>query len=285
MSPPIDSGTVLITGACGELGRQIARQLSRRARTLVLVAPAVAPLEVLREELEALNPTLGVVLLPCDVSQPSQVDAVLEELARHLITVDVLVNAAAVGEPGLFARHRWTDIDRMLQVNVVAPLLLIHRLLGSMLARRRGGILHIGSGAGRLFLAGAATPVGTHRCMDGFLESLRLEVEGTGVTITQALSGPLDEEEVTEVRPGPRPFFQISAAQCAREALAGFERRAPLVYPGLGHHWMMTLLPLLPRMVRRMLGRLAARSPQRPLLPPAPKQGLGALGGTEPSPA
>jgi short-subunit dehydrogenase len=104
--------------------------------------------------------------------------------------------------------------------------------------------------------------VGTHRCLDGFLESLRLEVEGTGVIITQAISGPLKESEAHE---GTQAFFEISVEQCAREALAGFERRQPLVYPGLGHHWVMTLLPLLPRMVRRVLGRLAARG-----LQPAP---------------
>jgi hypothetical protein len=265
MPTPLDSGTVLITGACADLGRQIARQLSRRARTLVLVAPEVTRLETLREELEALNPTLGVVLLPCDISQPGQVDAVLEELSRHLITVDVLVNATALAEPGTFARQQWSSVDRMLQANVVAPLLLIHRLLGPMLARGRGGILHIGSGAGQLFLSGAATAVGSHRCLDGFLESLRLEVEASGVIITQVIAGPLDGDEEAHAGTGPRPFFQISTEQCAREALAGFARRVPLVYPGWGHHWVMTLLPLLPRMVRRVLGRLAARN-----LQPAP---------------
>jgi hypothetical protein len=266
MASPLDSGTVLITGACADLGRQFARQLSRRARTLVLVAPEVSRLEILREELEALNPTLGVVLLPCDVSQPNQVDAVLEQLALHLITVDVLVSAAAVGQSGPFTEQQWTQVDRMLQVNVVAPLLLMHRLLRPMLARGRGGVLHIGSGVGRLFLAGAATPVGTHRCLDGFLESLRLEVEGSGVIVTQVLSGPLEESGET----GPRPFFQLSAEECAREALAGFERRQPIVYPGWGHHWVMTLLPLLPRRFRRALGRWAARSPPPALVQAEP---------------
>jgi hypothetical protein len=265
MSTPLDSGTVLITGACAALGREIACQLSHRARTLVLVAPEVTRLEALRVELEALNPTLGVVLLPCDISQPQQVDDVLEELARHFVKVDVLVNAAAVSHSGPFVWQRWADIEQMLQVNVVAPLLLIHRLLGPMLARGRGGILHIGSGAGQLFLLGAATSVGTHRCLDGFLESLRLEVEGTRVIITQAIAGPLGASEAEEAPAGTRPFFQIPVEQCAREALAGFERRQPLVYPGLGHHWVMTLLPLLPRVVRRGLGRLAARG-----LQPAP---------------
>jgi short-subunit dehydrogenase len=261
MRPPIDSGTVLITGACAGIGREIARQLAHRARTLVLVSHSVERLESLRAELEAGNPTLGVVLLPCDISRPGEVGDMLAELARHFISVDVLINAAGAGERALFTQQRWGSIERMLLVNVVAPLLLTRRLLGPMLARGRGGILHIGAGASQLFLPGAAAYVATRRCLDGFVESLRLELEGTGIVLTQAAPGPVDDSEPRKEgeRQGPRPFFLMSAERCAREALAGFERGVPLVYPGRGHRWVMTLLPRLPRAVRRALGRRVAR--------------------------
>jgi short-subunit dehydrogenase len=283
MQSPLDSGTVLITGACSGIGREIALQLSRRARTLVLVSPEVRRLEALREQLEACNPTLGTVLLPCDISKPSEVDGMLAELARHFIPVDVLVSVAAVEERALFAYQPWRDIERMLQINMVAPLLLTHRLLGPMLAQGRGGILHIGSGAGQLFLPGAATYAATRRCLDGFIESLRLEVEGTGILITQVAPGPVVDAElrVEGARQGPRPFFHISAEQCAREALASFERGEPLVYPGQGHRWVMTLLPRLPRAVRRALGRLVAREyrerlrAEQPELAGSPRELLG----------
>lgn len=252
MRPPIDSGTVLITGACSCIGREIARQLAPRARTLVLVAQAEEELKALSAELEASNPTLGVIRMPCDISRPGEVGDMLAELARHFIRVDVLVNAISVGERGLFARLRWGSVERMLLANVVAPLMLTRRLLGPMLARGQGGILQISSGASQLFLPGSAAYVATLRCLDGFIESLRLEVESTGVVITQAAPGPVNG--VT-----PAPFFHVSAEQCAREVLAGFERAEPLVYPGRGHRWVMTLLPRLPRAVRRALGRWVAR--------------------------
>lgn len=260
MRPPIDSGTVLITGACSGLGREIARQLAHRARTLVLVAHEVGQLEVLRAELEASNPTLGVILMPCDISRPGEVGDMLAELSRHFISVDVLVNAACVAERELFARQRWGSVERMLLANVVSPLLLMRRLLGPMLARGRGGLLQLSSGASELFLPGAAAYVATLRCLDGFIESLRLEVEGTGIVITQVAPGPVDSAEfaMQGACPAPRPFFQVSVEQCAREALAGFERAEPLVYPGWGHRWVMTWLPRLPRVVRRALGRWGA---------------------------
>ncbi len=252
MRPPIDSGTVLITGACSGVGREIARPLAHRARTLVLVDQAEEELETLSGELEASNPTLGVIRMPCDISRPGEVGDMLSELARHFIQVDVLVNSISVGERDLFARLRWGSVERMLLANVVAPLMLTRRLLVPMLARRQGGILQISSGASQLFLPGSAAYVATLRCLDGFIESLRLEVEGTGVVITQAAPGPVDGVK-------PDPFFHVSAEQCAREALAAFEHAEPLVYPGRGHRWVMTLLPRLPRAVRRALGRWVAR--------------------------
>lgn len=230
----------------------------------MLVSRSVERLEGLRAELEALNPTLGVILLPCDISRPGEVGRMIAELARHFISVEVLVNAAGVGERSLFAHQSWGSIERMLQINVVAPLLLTRQLLGPMLARGRGGILHIGSGASQLFLPGAAAYAATRRCLDGFIESLRLELEGTGIVLTQVAPGPVAEPKPLGrgERQAPRPFFQLSAERCARIALAGFERGVPLVYPGRIHRWVMTLLPRLPRAVRRALGRRVMRNLQ-----------------------
>jgi hypothetical protein len=59
---------------------------------------------------------------------------------------------------------------------------------------------------------------------------------------------------------GPPQFLRISAAQCAREALAGFDRGVPVVFPGRAYRITMRALPLLPR---ELLRRQAARSATR----------------------
>lgn len=258
MRPPIDGGTILITDAASCIGRELACRLARRARTLVLVGRREGRLQALRDELHERNPTLGVVIHSCDLSQPREVDAMMARLASHLIHVDVLVNTASQGERGLYEQAGWGPIERVLQVNVVALALLTHRLLGPMLARGRGGILNIGAGVGQLFVAGSAAYVASRHFLDGFTESLRLEVEGRGVVVTQVAVGPV-LEQLDGLEEGPEPFFTVCARQCAREALDAFESGEALVYPGLGHRWMMRLLPLLPRRWKRLLGRLAAR--------------------------
>ncbi len=257
MRPPIDGGTILITGAASCIGREIACRLARRARTLVLVGRREGRLEALRDELHARNPTLGVLIQPCDISKPYEVDAMMAELASHLVDLDVLVNNASQGEQGLYEQAGWGQIEKVLQANVVALALLTHRLLGPMLERKRGGILNIGAGVGQLYVAGSAAYAASKHFLDGFTESLRLEVEGTGVVVTQAAPGPI-AEQVSGLG-GPEPFFTISARQCAREALDAFEQGDALVYPGLGHRWMLRLLSVLPRRWKRRVGRLAAR--------------------------
>ncbi len=264
MRPPIDSGTVLITGASSGIGREIARQLARRARTLVLVARREERLEALRDELLEHNPTLGVVVERCDLSHPDEVDTLLNSLHRHLVRVDVLVNNAGLGDYSLYEQESWSRIHQMLQVNVTAPLLLTHRLLRHMVERKRGGILNISSGAARAFVPGMAVYSATKHFLDGFTESLRLELMGTGVVVTQVAPGPVDTEfsEVagTQEHDASTPaWLRISAAQCAREAIEGFDRARPFVYPGFAYRWMMRLSSLMPRGVLRATGLSAAR--------------------------
>lgn len=244
MRSAIDAGTVLITGASSGVGRELARQLARRARTLVLVAPSEHSLEGLRDELLADNPTLGVVVEGCDLSRPEQVDGLLDSLQRELIRVDVLVNSAGMGEPGLYEQEPWSRVHQQLQTNLLAPLQLTHRLVRRMVRRRWGGLIHIAPEGPRGIAPGLAVTEALRRFLDGFTESLRLELLGTGVVVTQVVPGPMECAE------GPT-WLRISAARCAREAIAGFDRARPLVRPGVVSRWMGQLAELLPRGVER----------------------------------
>lgn len=92
--PPIDGGTVLVTGASAGIGRELAAQLAPRARTLILLARRAGRLEELRASLLAKNPQLQVLTLPVDLSDEMDVDRALAEAAGQAGPVDVLVNNA-----------------------------------------------------------------------------------------------------------------------------------------------------------------------------------------------
>jgi len=264
--PPIDGGTVLVTGASAGIGRQFAAQLAGRAGTLVLLARRAGLLEDLRAELLAGHPRLRVVALPVDLSDESDVDRVLAEVGERVGPVDVLVNNAGVGDQALVDRTDWGRVRRVLHTNVVAVAQLTAALVPPMVERGRGGVLNMGSGAGLSVMPAAAAYSASKHFIDGFSEALRADLAGTGVVVTQVCPGPVDSEFDTVagtaggMTGGPPRFMRIGAAYCAREALAGFDRGAALVFPGRAYRLAMRVLPLLPRRLqRRQAAHAAAR--------------------------
>jgi uncharacterized protein len=259
-------GRVLIKGASSGIGRELARQLAPRAETLVLVARRRDRLEALRTELAGAAPGGEVLVEPCDLSDAAALEALCACLLARLGGIDLLVNNAGLGDLALFERSEWGRIERILRVNVVAPTLLIHRFLPGMVARRRGGILNVGSGAGFNLMPGAAAYVGSKHYLNGFTETLRAETEGTGVVVTQVAPGPVQSEfdEAAGIEGGlgggADDFMKIGAEACARDAIRGFDRGEALVFPGRAYALVMAAQAVAPRRLRRRMARgMAAR--------------------------
>ncbi len=268
MSSPLllDGSVALVTGASSGIGREIAGLLAGRVRALVLVARRADRLESLRNELRTRYADLSVTPMPCDVGNEAEVAKLIARVRAEIGSVDVLVNAAGLGLDGLLDRADWERIRQLLNVNVIAVVHLTQAFLPDMVARGRGGILNIGSGAGLTVLPSAAAYVASKHFIDGFSEALRADLAGTGVVVTQVAPGPVDSEfdqvagSVGGMRGGPPRFVRIGAEQCAREAIAGFERGEALVFPGRPYRFIMRfLLPLLSRAARRRRAERSAR--------------------------
>ncbi len=264
--PPVDGGTVLVTGASAGIGREFAVQLAARAGILVLLARRAGRLEELRAGLLAQHPQLKVVALPVDLSDEGDVGRVVAEVTERAGPIDVLVNNAGVGGQELFDRTDWSRTRQVLHTNMLAVAQLTVALVPSMVRRGRGGVLNMGSGAGLTVMPAAAAYSASKHFVDGFSEALRADLAGTGVVVTQVCPGPVDSEfdkgagTAGGMTGGPPQFLRISAARCAREALAGFDRGAALVFPGRAYRITMRLVPLLPRgLQRRQAAQAASR--------------------------
>ncbi len=258
-------GTVLITGASAGIGRDLALEFGARAETLVLVARRLDRLEKLRKELLGRYPELKVVVLAADLSDEHEIERLLAKVSEQAGAVDVLVNNAGLGDSVLFDRSEWARTRQLLRTNRFAAAQLTSALVPGMVERRRGGVLNIGSGAGLTVVPNAATYVGSKHFVAGFSEALRADLSGTGVMVTQVCPGPVESEfDQVAGSPGgmigtPR-LLRITAAQCAREAVAGFVREEARVFPGRAYRFLMRMMPLFPLWMRRkQAGSLAAR--------------------------
>lgn len=261
MRPPLDGSVVLVTGASSGIGRELARQLAGRVRALVLVARRADRLAALSDELRAARADLVVRVEACDIQDRAAVDRMLDGVEREVGPIDVLVNNAGFGDLGMFDLASWSKLEQLLLTNVVALTYLTRRLVGPMVARRRGGILNVSSGFGLEFMPGFAVYVGSKHYVTGFTESLRIELRQFGVVVSQLCPGPVATEfdEVAGVPGGMLGPVQMDAARCARAAVRAFARGRALIVPGLLMKLVMGLGAITPRVVRRWVYPLLAR--------------------------
>ena len=261
----IEGCSALITGASAGIGREFARQLATRARTLVFVARREQRLNELRDELRNRNAHLSVHSRVVDLCDKSQIDDLIAWLERDNINIDFLINNAGLGDYGSFATSDPERDDRMLEVNVAALTLLTHRLLPQMIAKKRGAILNVSSSAGFLPIPGMAVYAASKAYVNSFSEALRAELRGTGLTVTALCPGPVHTEfgDVAK-RPSGEPergpeFVYVSVEKTARDALAAVEADRPLIIPGLAMKIGMFLVRITPMSILRLAWRLGAK--------------------------
>ena len=264
----LEGCNALITGASAGIGREFARQLGSRVRSLILIARREERLNELRDELNQQHPNLTVSVRKIDLADLTQLNELLAWLDHERIDVDLLINNAGLGDSGAFATSNPIRNEQLILVNIGALTTLTRHLLPQMIARGHGGILNISSSAGFLPIPESAVYAATKAYVTSLSEALRAELRGTGVNVCALCPGPVATEfqEVAsrpggKVKPGPGPeFIQVTVEQVVRQGLAGLEADRPLVIPGLAMKLVMFLPRIMPMPILRLLSRL---SPQR----------------------
>ena len=261
----LDDCRVLVTGASAGIGREFARQLASRARTLVLVARREQRLRELRDELLRCNAQLNVHPRVVDLGDKSEIDELVRWLEQNKIGIDLLVNNAGLGDVGPFATSPPRRNEEMVQVNIVALTTLTRALLAQMISRKRGAILNVSSSAGFLPIPEFNVYAATKAYVTSFSESLRAELRGSGVTVTTLCPGPVHTEfqqlaQRSGGKPGSAPdFVYVSVEKTVRDALAAVETDRPLVIPGFVMKLGMFLVRITPMSILRLAWRLRAK--------------------------
>jgi short-subunit dehydrogenase len=174
----ISGRTVLLTGATGGLGQAMARAFAGRGASVVLSGRRVDVLEPLAAE-------VGGRAVACDLADPADVDRLVAEAGD----VDVLVANAALPASGRILSLGVEDIDRVLAVNLRAPIVLSRRLGEAMAARGSGHIVLVSSLAGKAASGGAAMYNATKFGLRGFGHALREDLRPHGVGVSVILPG------------------------------------------------------------------------------------------------
>jgi len=150
MAGACEGRVALVTGASqGGTGTALAIRLAAEGARVAITARSSDGLEKTRARIEALGGTVRVV--PCDLSDPQGGrDQLVAKTEEALGPIDILVNNAATGGYKPFAQWQQAELERMMQVNVWAPWLLMSQVISGMRERGRGWIVNLTSFSGEL---------------------------------------------------------------------------------------------------------------------------------------
>jgi len=174
----LTSGRVLITGATGGIGQAIARAFAARGASVMLSGRRADVLEPLATE-------LGGRALGCDLAERAQVQRLVQEAGD----VDVLVANAALPASGLLLELDQEQIDRMIEVNLRAPIALARAFAPAMVQRRGGHMVFISSLAGKVASPASSIYSATKFGVRGFALGLRQDLQADGVGVSVVLPG------------------------------------------------------------------------------------------------
>jgi short-subunit dehydrogenase len=174
----ISGSTVLLTGATGGLGQAIARALHARGARLVLTGRRAEVLDALAAQLDARALDVDLADAPA-----------LTRLARDAGEVDILVANAGLPASGLLDTFTVEQIDRALDVNLRAPIVLARELAPAMVDRGRGHLVFMGSLQSKAPTPGAALYNATKYGLRGFASALRGDLRATGVGVSAIFPG------------------------------------------------------------------------------------------------
>lgn len=170
--------TTLLTGATGGIGHAIARTLHRSGTRLVLTGRRLEVLQPLADE-------LGARAIAVDLSDRAD----LHRLAAECADVDVVVANAALPASGPLTSFSEEEIDRAMEVNLQAPMILARRLVPGMLARGRGHLVFVSSLAGKSATPGSSVYSASKFGLRGFSQGLRGDLHDTGVSSSVVFPG------------------------------------------------------------------------------------------------
>jgi short-subunit dehydrogenase len=249
------SQRVFITGASSGIGAALARAYAVRGATLGLVARRASELEALQLSLPGEH---GVY--PADVAEPGQLAVAARAFIERFGLPDVVIANAGVSAGTLTEEQVDLAVfERVLRVNLLGMVATFQPFVMPMRRAHAGQLVGISSVAGVRGLPGAGAYSASKAAVSRYLESLRVELRGTGVRVSEIRPGYI-RTPMTDVNTYSMPFI-MDVDEAAQAFIRAIDRAAPsTTIP-----WQMSVVAKLLTIVPDWLyDRIAARAGRKP---------------------
>ncbi len=179
-----------MTGAGRGIGKAVSCSLAKAGCRVVLAARTREQIEAVQKEI--LSQGGDALAVPADLTVDEDIQRLVEESQVKWGAVDILINNAGWGKRAPVVSASLTDWDQTFRLNLRAPMVLAKALLPSMIVKREGAVINIGSVSGKTGEANGAAYSASKFGLIGFTQSLYEEVREHGIKVAVILPGFVD---------------------------------------------------------------------------------------------
>ena len=238
----------LVTGAARGLGAEFARQIAAQGINLVIVD--ILADELAKVSIEIQNRTgQEIITIVTDLSQSQFIDTIRERTKG--LEIGLLVSNAAFGPVGLFLDKSLEDKQKMVAVNVQAPLILVHEFALMMEIRKRGGIILLSSASALRGSAYVSNYAATKAYNLILAEGLWDELREHGIDVLGFMPGMTSTPAFKESRPNLERRLKIvpimDTGPTVTEALEALGKRPSHIAGRMNRFNMFISSKLMPR--------------------------------------
>jgi len=209
---------IVVVGATGGIGSVLTRKLADAGARLILVAQDKHKLTNLAEELSG-----EVAVIPTDITQKEQVDALFKQILTDFGQIDALVNAAGAGVMKPYSNLDPADLDAMLDVNLKGSFYTSQAAAELMQERKSGHICNVVGILGKHSMPMAAAYCASKYAVVGFSKCMAEELKRFGVKFTLFYFGGVDS-----------PFWDNVSLKVDRKKMLSPETAASAIMYALG---------------------------------------------------
>ena len=251
--------TVLITGGGSGIGFELARQLQALGNTVIITGRDQARLDAAKKLLPQVH------AFKSDVSDPTEITALQASVLAGFPALDTLINNAGIMRNLNLNRTRdLLDVTREIDINLNGPVRMIQQFLPHLKSKKGALIVNISSGLA--FIPMPISPVycATKAAIHSFTQSLREQLEGTGVMVIELapppVETPLFRGEFAEEMKGEKG---MDVKVLVNKAIAGIEAGKLEIRPGVSN-LLKAMSRLAPHFMFMQLAKLGR--PRKPAL-------------------